>query len=334
MKKILITGASGFIGGFIVEKAISRGYEVFAVVRKSSSKQFLQNPTIKFLELSLYDKGKLTSELKALKDDHGLFDYVIHNAGITKANKRQQFFDVNTQITNNLADAVKETELVDKKFIFISSLAAAGPGNEDNLKPIAIDQNPHPVTAYGESKLAAEEYLKTLQGLPYLILRPTAVFGPRDTELLSLFQVVNKGFELYIGTDEQNLSFIYVEDLTEAVLTAMESPQVNKTYYISDGKRYLIKEYVAQIKAALSKRTLKFKVPVGLVAVAAFLLEKLLGVIGKVPALNSEKMAELTSKNWVCDMEPFFNDINFTPKYDLQTAVAETAEWYKKNNWI
>ncbi|MDA0194392.1 MAG: NAD(P)-dependent oxidoreductase [Bacteroidetes bacterium] len=333
MKKLLITGASGFIGGFLVEKALERNFEVFVNLRKTSDRRYLQDNRINFLELSLNHQGDLVNELKTLKLEHGIFDYVIHNAGITKASRNSDFFQVNEGITKTLGDALMITQLVSKKFVFISSLAAAGPGNND-LDPINIDQEPCPVTAYGESKLAAERFLNSTKDFPYLILRPCAVFGPRDTELFTLFDLINKRLELYIGTDEQNLSFIYVKDLVDGILAAMGSKETGKTYFISDGKRYLIKEFVTAIKLAMNKKTIKIKVPVMLVSIVAYVQESIMGLFGKVPALNSEKMAELTSKNWVCDMEVFFSDVDFQPKYDLQTAVNETVAWYKKEKWI
>ncbi len=333
MKRLLITGASGFIGGFLVEKALERNYEVFVTVRKTSDRRYLQDNRINFLELSLNHRDCLVAELENLKLEHGIFDYVIHNAGITKASRNSDFFQVNEGISRTLGDALMITQLIREKFVYISSLAAAGPGNND-LDPIKIDQEASPVTAYGESKLATEQYLNSTKSFPYLILRPCAVFGPRDTELFTLFDLINKRLELYIGTDEQNLSFIYVKDLVDAILSAMESKEIRKTYFLSDGKRYLIKEFVAAIKLALNKKTIKIKVPVMLVSIVAFIQESIMGLFGKVPALNSEKMAELTSKNWVCDMEGFFREIDFQPKYDLQTAVNETVAWYKKEKWI
>ena len=332
MKKILITGSSGFIGGFIVEKALEKGYQVFAVVRKSSNRQYLKDPRINFLELNLGDQARLETQLNELKDENGQFDYVIHNAGITKANRNSQYFEVNTELTNRLVDALIETKLVGRKFIFISSLAAAGPGMTD--APIKVEQEPNPVTSYGKSKLKAEQYLITKTELPYIILRPTAVFGPRDTELFTLFNLVNRGFEFYIGTNLQKLSFIYVRDLVEMLFGAMETDSINKTYFISDGQTYLVKDFVAAIKTSLGAKTLSLCIPVPIVSGVAFLLEKVLSLFGQVPALNQEKMAELTSKNWSCDMSPFFNEVGIQPQYNLQTAVDETVTWYKKENWI
>ena len=334
MKKLLITGASGFIGGFIVEKALALGYEVFAVVRSTSSRQYLKDPAINFIELNFKEVPQLTQQLKELKQEYGSFDYVIHNAGITKANRNADFYEVNTKITERFIDALISSDLVKSKFIFVSSLAAAGPGTASSSHFIQIDQEPHPVTTYGKSKLEAEKYLQSKSDFPYLILRPTAVFGPRDTELFALFSLVNKHLELYIGTDEQRLSFIYVKDLVSLLFKSMESEKVNKIYYLSDGKSYLIKDFIGEIKSVLNKKTLKFKVPVPLVAIIAVILEKVLGVFGKVPALNSEKMAELTCPNWVCDMTAYFNDFSIKPEYDLREALAETTAWYKKQNWI
>ena len=334
MKKLLITGASGFIGGFIVEEALKSGYEVYVSLRKTSSRKYLSDPRINVIELNLNDGDSLDLQIKELKSEKGNFDYVIHNAGITKAKKNQDYFDVNAGITKRLVDSLINNQFVSEKFLFVSSLAAAGPGSEDSDEQIAIDQEPRPVTSYGKSKLEAERYLQSTSDFPYLILRPTAVFGPRDTELYTLFSLIAKNFEFYIGTDKQRLSFIYVKDLVKMLLGALESKEVGKTYFISDGESYLIRDFVDMIKTSMAKKTLKVKVPVFIVSAVAFILEKSLGVFGQIPALNSEKMAELTSQNWTCDMTPFFKDISLRPKYDLPSAVAETVEWYKKENWI
>lgn len=334
MKKLLITGASGFIGGFIVEKALEKGFEVFAVIRKTSSKKYLSDSRINFVELSLNDVESMTRELSLLKTEHGQFDFVIHNAGITKANHNSEYFVVNTEITKKFIESLKKVDFINNKFIFISSLAAAGPGTTDPNDTIKIDQTPNPVTSYGKSKLEAEKFLQQTSEFPYLILRPTAVFGPRDSELFTLFSLVSKGFEFYIGTDKQRLSFIYVKDLVNLLFGVLESEVTNKIYYLSDGKNYLIKDFVHTIKTSMTRKTLKVVVPVPIVSAVAFILEKVLGVFGKVPALNSEKMAELTSANWTCDMIPYFNDVSTRPKYDLQSAVDETVTWYKQENWI
>ncbi len=334
MKKLLITGASGFIGGFIVEKALEKGFGVFAVVRKTSSKKYLSDTRINFVELSLNDVESMTKELESLKTEHGQFDFVIHNAGITKTNHNTEYFVVNTEITKKFIQSLMKAGLISNKFIFISSLAAAGPGTEESNNTIKIDQTPRPVTSYGKSKLEAEKFLQETSRFPYLILRPTAVFGPRDAELFTLFSIVSKGFEFYIGTDKQRLSFIYVKDFVDLLFGALESEVTNKIYYLSDGKNYLIKDFAQAIKSSMTKKTLKIIVPVPIVSAIAFILEKLLGAFGKVPALNSEKMAELTSANWTCDMIPFFNDVSARPKYDLQSAIDETVTWYKQENWI
>jgi len=332
MKKVLITGASGFVGGFLVEKALNKGYEVYAVVRKTSSRQYLTDPRINFIELNLLNQERLNEQLVILREEKGTFDYVIHGAGITKANNNAEFFSVNTEITRKLVNGLIETNFVSDKFVFVSSLAAAGPG-PNREETIKIDQEPSPVTSYGKSKLEAENFLSSTT-LDHIILRPTAVFGPRDTELFTLFNLINKNLEFYIGTDQQKLSFIYVKDLVEMTFAAMESTVKSKTYLISDGNNYLIKDFINTIKTSLDKKTFKVIVPAGIVSVVAFILEKVLGVFGKVPALNSEKMAELTAENWTCDMTHFFDDFSYRPKYDLQTAVTETAEWYKNENWI
>jgi nucleoside-diphosphate-sugar epimerase len=158
MKKVLITGASGFIGSFLVKEALDRGYEVYAGVRPTSSRQYLDDSRIKFIELHFVDTEKLIDQLLTLKQHGTQFDYVIHNAGITKAKTIHDFFTVNCRYTCNLADALVAAHCVPAKFVYISSLAAFGPRSDQT--PIRHSDIPQPITSYGRSKLDTEKYLQ------------------------------------------------------------------------------------------------------------------------------------------------------------------------------
>ncbi len=137
-----------------------------------------------------------------------------------------------------------------------------------------------------------------------------------------------------MGSDRQQLSFIYVKDLVDMLFHAALSDQTNKLYHIGDGNSYLVRDFVAAIRQAMGKRTLKLKVPVPLAAGLAFTLEKSMGLFGRVPMFNSEKMAELSSPNWVCDMSDYFSDFSLRPSYDLASAVRETLDWYRAEKWL
>ncbi|MCX6290139.1 MAG: NAD(P)-dependent oxidoreductase, partial [Bacteroidetes bacterium] len=211
MKKILITGASGFIGSSLIEEGLKRGYEMHAGVRKSSSRKYLADERIRFFELDFTDEKKLEQQFSDFSKANGKFDFIIHNAGLTKAKKIQDYFTVNSVYTKNFVDALMASGNVPSKFIYMSSLAAFGPGVTQD--PIRHTDEPRPVTSYGKSKLESENYLRSLNDFPYIIIRPTAVYGPRDRDVYILLKMLKSNVEAYIGFGKQVLSFVYVKDL-------------------------------------------------------------------------------------------------------------------------
>ncbi|MFZ4399799.1 MAG: NAD-dependent epimerase/dehydratase family protein [Bacteroidales bacterium] len=329
MKKILITGASGFIGSFIVEEALKSGMDVFAGVRNSSSKKYLSDSRIHFFSLDFSDKNALK---KQLSEQH--FDYIVHAAGLTKAQKKEDFEIVNFNYTKNFVDALIETNCIPERFIFISSMAAHGPGNDNNLIPVKLTDIPHPDTLYGISKLKAEKYINTLTHFPVVTLRPTGVYGPREKDYFVFFKTINGGIEPYIGLKEQYLTFIYVKDLVDIVFKAIHSNISGKTYFVSDGKSYTAREFSEITKRILNKKTFKLFVPLSIVKLIAILLETFNGWIGKVPTLNKDKFNVLKARNWLCDMSDLEKDFEFKAKYYLKDGVKEAIEWYKTEKWL
>ncbi|MDA3904805.1 MAG: NAD(P)-dependent oxidoreductase [Bacteroidales bacterium] len=334
MKKILITGASGFIGSFLVEEALKREYEVFAGIRSTSNRSFLNDSKIVFFESNLADKYALKNILIANKNEYGKFDYIIHNAGITKSCDKDDFEKVNYQFTRNLIEALSELNCMPEKFIFISSLAAYGPGNEKTLSPIAEKDIPHPITFYGKSKLKAEQFIKSFPNLPYLIFRPTSVYGPREKDFFVVYKTIKHGLETYIGSSEQLLSFIYVKDLCRLIFDALESDKKRKSYFLSDLKDYTAIEFNAFIKKELNVKTIQIIFPEFLVKSLAFIIEKIACLTGKPPSLNTEKYKEISAKNWLCDSKGIEMDFSFKPEYELQKGIKETIAWYKKEKLL
>jgi len=331
LKKLLITGASGFIGGFIVEEALQQGFDVYAGVRKSSDLNHLKDPRIKFFKTNLVNKKAIKTSLL----ETGKFDYIIHNAGLTKTCKKLTFDLVNYQFSKTLFEALSETNSIPKKFIYISSLAAYGPGDEKTLIPINESDTPKPVSLYGESKLKTELYLKSLKDFPYLIFRPTGVYGPREKDYYVMYKTIKSGLETYIGTKEQHLTFIYVKDLAALLINALNSEIVQKSYFVSDLKKYTAIEFNNIVKKELNKKTIRIVFPKSLVKSIAFVGEKLSCLfLNKVPTLNTEKYKEISCKNWLCDASETSEDFGFTPEYDLQKGINETIAWYKKEKLL
>ncbi len=329
MKKILITGASGFVGSHLVEEALKRDLDVYAGIRKTSSRDFLKDERINFIELNFGDKDQLSAELGRMK-----FDYIIHNAGVVSASRLEDYWRVNFEYVKNLADTLIATDVLPEKFTFISSAASYGPASAEDLTDfLTEDDEPNPINTYGKAKLKAERYLAQLPDFPYVIIRPTGVYGPREKEILTFFKLINRNIEGYIGTRRQHLAFVYVKDLARVILDATTSSISQKSYFVSDGRYYAQWDLGKYSKRILNKKTLRFHVPTSLVRGIAWTLEQF-SSNGKSPALNLEKVRILESVNWKCDIEPLKEDLNFQPQYGLEEGLEETLAWYKENGWL
>lgn len=329
-KKVLITGASGFVGYHLVDVALQKGYEVTAAIRSSSKTEHLKGLDVSFVSLNLSDKSSLLVEL-----EKGKYDYVVHNAGATRAENDEAFAKSNALTTKNLAEASVEVSQPVKKFVFISSAAAYGPKTSVNGGLICEMDTPNPVTGYGRSKLKAEKYLDAIPNLPYLIFRPTAVYGPREKDLLVVFQNVNKGIETYMGSEPQLQSFVYVRDLAELVIGSLEKAASRKGYMVSDGHSYDKYQLAQAAKRILNKKTIRLHVPIPAVKFIASAMETTSKLLGKgTPILNKDRVLELTGSNYTCNIEEARKDLGFEPKYDLEKGLEETIAWYKQQKWI
>jgi nucleoside-diphosphate-sugar epimerase len=334
MENVLITGASGFIGSFLVEEGLKRNFQVFAGVRSSSSRAYLQDPRIRFIDFDFSTVENMIRKLELLRKQNILFTYIIHNAGVTKAGRKEDYFNVNYRNTKNFIEALKITGSVPDKFIFVSSLAAYGPGDPVTMKPVMLSDEPHPIELYGKSKLEAERFITSLTDFPWLIMRPTGVYGPREKDYFVFFKTVNNGLETYIGSANQVITFIYVKDLARVLFDALVSPLVRKAYFVSDGDEWDTHAFAAITKKLLDKKTVKITVPAGIVKQLAFILEKTYSLWGSIPTLNTDKYNVLKSSNWRCEVKPFLNDFHFVPEYPLDKGVKETLEWYKQEGWL
>jgi nucleoside-diphosphate-sugar epimerase len=325
-KKVLITGASGFVGYHLIAEALNAGYDVFAAVRPSSDVSHLKEFNVTFTNLQ-YDS---VDALKANFATNG-YDYIIHASGTTKAKNKAEYNRINADYSKNLALAAAGTKV--EKFVFVSSLAALGPSLDLNTD-IEDDSDPRPVTSYGESKLLAEQYLRSINNLPLLIFRPTAVYGPREKDILIMFKSFNMGLEPYIGDFDQQFSFVYVKDLVSILIQSLPTDLVNKTYNVSDGGKYNRYALADYSKKVLGKKTFKFHLPIAGVGLVASLMEKFYAKSSKTPALNKEKMRELTAINWACDISHLKADLAFEPLFNLESGIKETLLWYKSNKWL
>jgi len=328
-KKLLITGANGFVGSFLTQYAIDADFDTYAGVRASANLDYIKDLKSTIIHIDFTDEDKLRAQLK-----ENAFDFIIHNAGITRAKTQEEYHTVNAAYIFKMCKLLIEENVIPKKLIFTSSLAAYGPADYQMKQILDHDALPHPATMYGKSKLQAEKLIESLSRIPYIILRPTAVFGPREKDLFLSVKSINQNICLKIGKEKQYVSFIYVKDLAELMMHALESKISRKAYFVTDGKLYNIDTYNDIISDHLGKKPRVITIPLGLVKPIAYCAELAGKISGNYPIINRDKMPEITARNWNCDVSPLVKDFNFEPQYTLEEALKETIDWYKEKQWI
>ena len=332
MEKILITGASGFIGSFIVEEALKRGFETWAAVRGSSKRDFLQDERIHFIELNLSNEQQLEQQLK----DH-TFDYVVHAAGVTKCLDAQDFFRINTEGTKHLVTALINLHMPLRRFVYISSLSVYGAIREQQpYQDIEETDTPQPNTDYGRSKLEAERWLDSLQSsFPFVVLRPTGVYGPRERDYFLMAKSIKQHSDFAVGYKQQDITFVYVLDVVQAVFLAMEKGQTGRKYFLSDGEVYQSATFSTLIRKELGNPWwIRVTAPIWVLRIVTFIGDKVGHMTGKISALNNDKYHILKQRNWRCNIEPARRELGYEPHYTLQQGVPLTIKWYKDNGWL
>ncbi len=329
--KILITGASGFIGSFIVEEALNRGFDVWAAVRGTSSKRYLQDPRIHFIQLNLSSYDALCKQLQNQQ-----FDYVVHAAGVTKCLHAKDFEFINTRGTENLVWALINTHQPLKMFVYLSSLSVYGAIHEQQpYQPIKESDRPRPNTAYGRSKLKAEKFLAATHDFPYIILRPTGVYGPREKDYYLMAKSVKQHIDFAVGYKRQDITFVYVKDVVQAVFLAIDHGKSGRKYFLSDGAVYQSSTFSDLIRHELGNPfLLRVKAPLWVLRVVTTIGEYMGRITGKISALNNDKYNILKQRNWQCDITPAQQELGYAPQYNLERGVKETIAWYKQEGWL
>ncbi|MDD5021482.1 MAG: NAD(P)-dependent oxidoreductase [Endomicrobiaceae bacterium] len=323
--KILLTGANGFVGSHIVEELILNNYDVTCIVRKNSNLKWIENQQIKLKYGSLEDK-------QFLKEVISETDAVIHCAGVVRALEWNVYNEVNVIATKNIIESVLENNTNLKKFIFISSQAAMGPGFEDRMRLISDRENP--VSDYGKSKLLAEQEVKKLEGnVPYTIFRPAAVYGPRDKDIFTFFSMVNK----HIAPKTFNkhlIQLVFVKDIAKIIIKAINTQTANnKIYYLADGKIYTWKDVADIIAVSNNIKTITVPVFDSIFKIVGSVYEIIGNIVKKPQVLNKEKINEMLQTAWICDNKETIKDMNFEFQ-NLENGAKITYNWYLTNKWF
>ena len=324
--KVLVTGASGFLGGHVAEALSNRGDRVRALVRKTSKRSHLERlPNVELFPGSMEDMDRLRQAVDGV-------DAVVHAAGLVKARSADEFFSVNVGGTSNLVEACRECGI--KRFVLVSSLEASGPSADG--RPVLVTQE-DPVTAYGRSKLAAEKVALSAKGdLRVVILRPGAIYGPRDREVLEVFKTIQRGLLPLVDGGAAKGVWVYATDCADACVRAIEADVPSgRVYFVEDGRGPIDqRQMLADAERALGKRArLRANLPVPLFLAAAHGIEAL-GRITNRPMMFTREKANMLLMHWVCSSEATNTELGWTPAVSWEEGLSRAVKWYRDNNWL
>jgi nucleoside-diphosphate-sugar epimerase len=327
--KVLVTGGSGFLGSHVAQQLADAGHEVRAMVRPTSDTRFLsglQNVTL--VQGAVEDRA---SCFAACQQD---LDAVVHCAGLVKARSEAEFRLTNVVGTQNMLDAAQAQSAAIKRFVSVSSLAARAPSPDGN--PLAAEAPPGPVTAYGRSKLEAEKLaLSVKDKLHVTVVRPTGIYGPRDREMLQLFQYAARRVLPLIGDPKGKLTLIHGADCARAIVLALCADIASgQAYDLDDGIVYTRAQLAEGLEQAIGKKAfVSFPIPTPLVRLVGFASETYGRIANKAVMLKGEKVEELLQQ-WVGDSQPARTQLKFVPTFGWNEGARETADWYYEHGWL
>ena len=321
-----VTGATGFIGSHLVDELLRRGERVRCLIRKTSDLSHLQKLPV---ELVYGDLTNPNLEFVNFLEQVGV---VYHLAGAIRARNDDVYKKVNVLPTQRLYQAFKKAAPSEGRFLFCSSLAAAGPSPDG--EELTEEAPLSPRTGYGRSKRDAEVLLQSMSGPALTIIRPPVVYGPRDRETFIFFKAAAKGFHIYIGKPDRTLTMVHVRDVVQAMIRSTKSQQGIGTFFLSDGNIYSFKNIGETFEALTGKRLTKVSIPPVILTCAATGVEVIAKLFNQYPQLNREKVFDLTAKAWVCSDRSARQKFGYAPIYNLSLGIKDTYAWYQGHGWI
>lgn len=306
MPAALVTGATGFVGSHLVDLLLERGWRVSALIRASSNLRWLEGKPVERI-----DPG-----VSPLPD----CDVLFHVAGTIRAGTYAEYLAGNRDLAVRVAEAARA-----RRFVHVSSLAAAGPGEGlDESTPC------RPLSLYGRSKFEGErEVWKRRERIPVTVIRPPVVYGPRDFGLYDLYVTVSKGLRPEIGRPKR-ISIVHVRDLVEGILAAAESPAgANEVFYLANRESVEISDVMGLVARALGNRTLRVGIPDRVVRFLGAVVEDAASMVGKRSMFGRDKALEMTQKAWCCSAAKAEQLLGWTARVPLDRGMTEVLEWYR-----
>jgi nucleoside-diphosphate-sugar epimerase len=325
--RVLVTGATGFVGSHLAETLVGKGHQVRVLARKTSDLRWIRHLP---LEWAWGDVEQPQGLIDACRE----VQWVIHAAGVTKARGYGAYARINAQGTRHLLDACLRQARPPDRIVLVSSLAAWGPCSP--LRPRDPWEPGCPVSHYGRSKLEAEQIAGAYaHRLHVVVVRPTAVYGPRDRDFLSVFRLMKKGWNLTVGSDGPHMCLIHVRDLAEGILLAADREVPSgSVFFLSDGENRTWPQVAGVLERVLGVKARHLRLPVWGAWVAAVGAEWLSGLRGIPPLLNREKLREMRQSGWTCDIGDAVRSLGFSPTICLEDGFRETYRWYLENGWL
>ena len=325
--KAIVTGANGFVGSHLVDRLTREGLRVVCLVRPSADLRWLGDLPVEICACGLDSRDDLAAAVSGA-------DYVFHVAGLTRGRTADQYMAANAEPTGRLVEAATRSAKSIRRFVYVSSLAAAGPNGGE--APLDETSPPEPADDYGRSKLAAERIVMEAGGrMPVAIVRPPGVYGPRDTNFLPLFRAARRlGIVPAIGGGAIEVSLVHVADLAEGIWLAASSPAgVGGTYFIASGT-YTMADFAAAMASAMERRVRLVNVPRFLAVLAGELGEIRRALTGRPGIVSRRKVRDLLQPRWTCSWEKARREIGYRERIGLADGVRQTAAWYAAQGWI
>jgi len=323
-RRALVTGGHGFLGSHLVDLLLERGFAVRCLLRPGRAESALGGRPVEVARGDLRRPEGLAEAVRGVQ-------YVFHVAGLLAARSPAEFREVNADGAGRLAAAARGADgLV--RFVLVSSQAAAGPSPDG--RPVTEDLPPNPLTHYGRSKLLGEEAVRA-SGIPFTIVRPPAIYGPRDAALLPLFQIASRGLWPGLEGPGRRFNLLHARDVARGILLAAEAEGARgRIYFLSDGQGLSYPDVARSMERAFGRRTRRIPVPDFVLDLAAAVSDEVMGLLGRTPVFSRDKARELKGRLWICSAARADAELGWRPAVGLDEGIKETADWYRQKGLL